>query len=139
MAAVADRTMWLSGGDIEVVRVRALQFHCPTLCQTSYAADGKLAGAQMACVAVNVPAGNIQTYQASYDNSIPCDLHGGNIDHVEFFLTDQDDNRIDFQGSPFTATIRVFWADPVHAHVGEAGAEMDETIGIRDIQTRQVY
>ena len=118
-------------------RTRALQFHCPTLCQTSYNANGKLQGAQMASIPIDVAQGQLQTYAASYDNSMPTDLHGGSIDSIEFYLTDQDDNMVDLQGSTFVATLRVFWDDPVHAHLGEAGAEMDETIGIKDVQTRR--
>ena len=36
----------------------------------------------------------------------------------------------------FQATIRLFYPDPLHAKVGEAGAEQDPTVGLRDVTFR---
>ena len=112
VSKATDRKMSQSTQEIQVSRTRALQFHCPTLCQTSYNANGKLHGAQMASIPIEVAQGQLQTYSARYDNSMPTDLHGGSINAIEFYLTDQDDNLVDLQGSTFVATLRVFWDDP---------------------------
>ena len=41
----------------------------------------------MANVPIVVPSNNVQAWQAMYDTSIPCNLHGGSIDTVDFYLT----------------------------------------------------
>ena len=55
------------------------------------------------------------------------------ISKIEFYLTDQDGHAINLQKSTFQATLRVFYPDPIHPKIGEAGAEKDETIGLRDV------
>jgi hypothetical protein len=137
VAAPGDRTMLHSQNEIKVTRVRALCLNCPTLVPASYGTDGKLSLAQMSSmVPVVVGQNEIQTFQAQYDNSVPCDIHGVSVDEIEFYLTDQDGNSINLQKSTFQATLRLFYDDPIHPKIGEAGAEMDSTIGLRDILFR---
>ena len=69
-------------------------------------------------------------YQSSYDNSIPCDLHGAAIDSLEWYLSDQNGDPIDLQGSSVQASIRVFWEAPPEPVLGEAGPAEEE---IRDV------
>jgi len=129
--------MLQSKNEIKVTRVRALCLNCPTLVPASYGTDGKLSLAQMSSmVPVVVGQNEIQTFQAQYDNSVPCDIHGVSVDEIEFYLTDQDGNSINLQKSTFQATLRLFYDDPIHPKIGEAGAEMDSTIGLRDILFR---
>lgn len=136
VAAPSVRTLFQSVSEIQVTRVRALQFNCPSLVPATYGPDGKLSAAQMCSVPVLVGQNQIQTFQASYDNSTPCDLHGANINEIEFYLTDQAGKLINLQKSTFQATIRVFYPDPIHPHVGEADAEKDPLIGLRDYAFR---
>ena len=135
-AAVADRTTIQSSSEILVTRLRQLNFNCPTLVSATYGTDGKLSQAQMASVPVLVGQNEIQNYQAQYDNSVPCDLHGADINAIDFYLTDQTGAAIDLQKSTFQATLRIYYPDPIHPKIGEAGAEQDDTIGIRDVTFR---
>eukprot|EP01046_Picozoa_sp_COSAG06_P073495 COSAG06_NODE_22007_length_737_cov_2.159875_1_plen_217_part_00 len=71
-------------GQIKVTRVRALCLNCPTLVPASYGTDGKLSLAQMSSmVPVVVGQNEIQTFQAQYDNSVPCDIHGVSVDEEQ--------------------------------------------------------
>ena len=142
VSAADKRTFFTSTGEVKLNRVRSVEFHCPTLCGSSYAQDTtttggpqplKLQGAQMASVPVVVGQNQTQVYQASYDNSVPTNLHGGDISSIEFFLTNQDGEQLNLQGSNYQATIRVFWDDPVPPKLGEAGAERVEALALRDM------
>ena len=83
------------------LRTTSVAFHCPSLISNSYNQHGELAGAVMASVPIVVPSGSIQAWQASYDTSIPCNLHGGVIDTIDFYLTNQDGDNVDLMGSAF--------------------------------------
>ena len=136
VAAVKNRNMFLSTEEIKVLRTRSLEFHCPTLVPPSYGPDGKQSGAQVASVPVTAPQNSMQTWQATWDSSVPTDLHGATIDSIEFYLTDQNSVVQDLQKTSFQATLRLFYADPLHAKIGEAGAEQDPTVGLRDVTFR---
>ena len=136
VAAVTNRTANKSTSEILINRVRSLSFNCPSLVPASYGTDGKLSQSQMASVPVLVGPSQVQSYQAGHDDSVPATLHGAYISEIEFFLTDQAGTAVDLQKSTFQATLRVFYPDPVHPRVGTAGAEMDETIGLRDVTFR---
>ena len=58
--------------------------------QTSKPQPLKVQGAQMASVPVQVGQNEIQVYQAGYDNSVPTNLHGGDIGNIEFYLTNHE-------------------------------------------------
>ena len=90
----------------------------------------------MASVPVQVGQNEIQVYQAGYDNSVPTNLHGGDIGNIEFYLTNQDGEALNLQGSNYQATIRVFWDDPLAPQIGEAGADQDEALALKDITFR---
>ena len=78
-----------------LLRTTSVAFHCPSLISSSYNQHGELAGAVMANVPIVVPSGSIQAWQASYDTSIPCNLHGGVVDTIDFYLTNQDGDNVD--------------------------------------------
>ena len=69
--------------------------------------------------------------------SVPCELHGSSVSAIEFYITDQSGSKIDMQGSSFQATLQLFYADPIQPAIGTAGAEMDESVGLRDVLFRQ--
>ena len=107
VVAIGDRTMLQSQNEIKVTWVRALCLNCPSLVPASYGTNGKLSLAQLSSmVSVVVGQNEIQTYQAQYNNSVPCDIHGTSVNEIEFYLTDQDGNSINLQKSTFQATLR---------------------------------
>ena len=92
---------WTAGIEGTLVRVRSLVFHCPTLIDSSYDQTGKKSGAQLGVVPVTVPSGSVQVWQAAFNNSVPCALHGANISTIEFYVRDQDLSFIDLQSTAF--------------------------------------
>ena len=116
-----------------LLRTTSVAFHCPSLISSSYNQYGELAGAVMANVPIVVPSGSIQAWQASYDTSIPCSLHGGNVDTIDFYLTNQDGDNIDLMGSEFLATVRLSWDQPSTPPLGSFGAEAESAYGLRDV------
>ena len=119
-----------------IINVKALCFHCPTLAPPSYLPDGSLGGSQLASVPVIVPPGKVQSWQAGYDCSVPSMIHGQEIDAIEFYLTNQDQQIQDLQGSNFAATLRVSWSDPANLPAGNAGAVYESTVGDRAVEFR---
>lgn len=120
-----------------IVNVRSLCFHCPTLAPPSYLPDGTLGGSQLASVPVLVGEDEMQNWQAQYDTSVPSDIHGAEINQIEFYLTNQDQNVQDMQGSNFTATLRILWDDPIPMRPGEAGAVYDQNVDLKAVQFRR--
>ena len=121
---------WLNNGKIweadEAARldmVRSLELHVPSLVSNSYNQDGRMQGAQLASVPVTVPQNYTQVWSAAYDNSVPLDLHGADIDSIEFYLTNQDGKRVNLQGNQFQISLRIGWPDPAEPPLGSAGAE----------------
>eukprot|EP01044_Picomonas_judraskeda_P018000 COSAG03_NODE_3487_length_1986_cov_1.843667_1_plen_79_part_10 len=49
---------------------------------------------------------------AVYDNSVPIDSHGQQINNLEFYITNQDQQVQDMQGTNFNATVQIEWPDP---------------------------
>ena len=119
---------WTAGIEGTLVRVRSLVFHCPTLIDSSYDQTGKKSGAQLGVVPVTVPFGSVQVWQAAYNNSVPCALHGANISTIESYVRDQDLSFIDLQSTAFQATVSLSWDDP-----RPPGADAEQAYGIRDI------
>ena len=60
-------------------------------------------------------------------------MHGGSIDAVQFYITNQDGEVLHNQGQTFQATLRLFWEDPVPPSLGSAGAEAEDAYGLRDV------
>ena len=54
---------------------------------------------------------------------MPIDSHGQQINNLEFYITNQDQQVQDMQGTNFNATVQIEWPDPAPPHLGEAGAE----------------
>ncbi|MGZ0214141.1 MAG: hypothetical protein ACKVI4_16815 [Actinomycetales bacterium] len=133
-AAVKDRVPWTAVEPAKLLRNRSIEFHCPSLVNSSYDQHGRMQGAQLASIPIQVPANDVQVWSASYDNSVPCAVHGGTVDSLAFYLTNQDNERLSFQKTSFQATIRLYWADPVPPPVGSAGAEAEEAFGLRDVK-----
>eukprot|EP01046_Picozoa_sp_COSAG06_P026306 COSAG06_NODE_2258_length_7221_cov_12.506599_6_plen_72_part_00 len=52
------------------------------------------------------------------------------------YLTDQSGSAINLQNSTFQATLRIYYPDPIHPRIGEAGAELDDTVGLKDVTFR---
>ena len=86
--------------------MRSLQFHCPTVAPPSYMPNGKMVGAQLASVPVDVAPNQLQNWAATYDNSVPIDSHGQQINNLEFYITNQDQQVQDMQGTNFNATVQ---------------------------------
>ena len=103
--------------------MRSLQFHCPTVAPPSYMPNGKMVGAQLASVPVDVAPNQLQNWAATYDNSVPIDSPGQQINNLEFYITNQDQQVQDMQGTNFNATVQIEWPDPAPPNLGEAGAE----------------
>ncbi len=64
---------------------------------------------------------------------MPAAVHGGSIDAVQFYITNQDGEALHNQGQTFQATLRLFWDDPVPPQIGSAGAEAEDAFGLRDV------
>jgi hypothetical protein len=126
------RAMDASGGG-RLLRTTSVAFHCPSLCSSSYNQHGTRAGALMANVPIVVPSNNVQAWQAMYDSSTPCDLHGGTIDTIDFSLTNQDSDCVDLMGSDFLATVRLAWDRPSAPPIGSFGADSESAYGLRDV------
>ena len=124
---------WTADGPGRLLRTRSLQFHVPTLISSSYAPDGKLGGGAIASVPIVVPPGYVQAWQSQYDSSVPTALHGGAVDAVQFFITNQDGEVLHNQGQTFQATLRISWDDPVPPQIGSAGADAESAFGLRDV------
>ena len=124
---------WTADAPGRLLRTRSLQFHVPTLISSSYAPDGKLGGSAIASVPIVVPPGYVQAWQSQYDSSVPTALHGGAIDAIQFFITNQDGEVLHNQGQTFQATLRLSWDDPVPPQIGSAGAEAESAFGLRDV------
>ena len=116
-----------------LLRTTSVAFHCPSLVSSSYNQHGELAGAVMANVPIVVPSNNVQAWQAMYDTSIPCNLHGGSIDTIDFYLTNQDGDNVDLMGSDFLATVRLSWNQPSVPPLGSFGAEAESAYGLKDV------
>ena len=129
-----DRAPWTAAEPPKLLRTRSIEFHCPTLVSSSYDQSGRLQGAQLASIPISVPANDVQIWGASYDNSVPCAIHGGSVDSIAFYLTNQDGERLSFQKTSFQATLRLYWDDPVPPPIGSAGAEAEDAYGMRDIK-----
>jgi len=127
------RDPWAADGQEKLVRTQAIEFHCPTLVNTSYDQHGRQSGGSLASIPIEHP-GKVQVWQAQYDNSVPIGFHGGAIDSLTFSLTDQDGEPIDLQGSEFNATLRISWPDPIPPAIGSAGAEAEDAYGLRDVK-----
>ena len=124
---------WTADNPARIVRTQAIEFHCPTLINTSYDQHGRQSGGSLASIPIREP-GKVQVWQAQYDNSLPIGYHGGVIDSLTFSLTDQDGEAVDLQGSDFNATLRISWPDPVPPALGSAGAEAEDAYGLRDVK-----
>ena len=108
----------------------------PLLALTSYLPDGSLGGNQLASVPVEVAANQMQSWQAGYDMSVAAMIHGQEIDQIEFYCTNQDQEIQDLQGTSFSATVKIDWSDPIHLRAGEYGAERDPAVGAYDVEFR---
>jgi len=124
---------WTADSPGRLMRTRSLQFHCPTLINSSYDNAGRMQGGLLADVPISVPPGYVQTWAAQYDNSMPTAIHGGAIDSIQFYLTNQDGESVHNGGQTFQATLRLFWDDPVPPQIGSAGAEAESAFGLRDV------
>ena len=102
-----------------------------------YLPDGTLGGSQLASVPVLVGENEMQNWQAQYDTSVPSDIHGAEINQIQFYVTNQDQHVQDMQGSNFTATLRILWDDPIPMHPGEAGAVYDQNVDLKAVQFRR--
>jgi len=85
-------------------------------------------------VPITKQRGEVEVWQAAYDNSVPIDLHGGVIDSLTYSLSNQDGEPVNLQGSDFNATLRIMWPDPVPPAIGSAGAEAEDAYGLRDVK-----
>ena len=128
------RAPWTASGAANLLRTRAIEFHCPTLASSAYNQDGKLMGAQLASVPIQVPQNATQAWQCHFDNSIPCSgHHGASIDSVSWYLSNERGEDLNLQGEQFQATVRVYWPDPIPPPLGSAGAE-EGVYGLRDVK-----
>eukprot|EP01045_Picozoa_sp_COSAG04_P009149 COSAG04_NODE_524_length_13127_cov_18.191511_5_plen_171_part_00 len=75
-------------------------------------------GAQLASVPVTVPQNDTQVWEAKFDNRLPLDLHGADITAIEWYLTNQDGQRVNLQGNNFQITLRIGWLDPLVPPLG---------------------
>ena len=58
----------------QIQRTKAIEFNCPTLISTSYNQQGKQSGGSLAQVPITKKRGEVEVWQAAYDNSVPIDL-----------------------------------------------------------------
>ena len=57
---------WLADKNSQLARTRAIEFHCPTLINSSYDQHGRCNGGCLASLPVTQPRGGIEVWQASY-------------------------------------------------------------------------
>ena len=124
---------WTASKPGRLLRTRSLQFHCPTFINSSYDNNGRRQGGLLADIPITVPPGYVQAWSAAFDNSVPAAVHGGSMDVVQFYITNQDGEALHNQGQTFQATLRLFWEDPVPPQIGSAGAEAEDAYGLRDV------
>lgn len=117
----------------ELMQTTSVSFHCPSLVSSSYNQYGERAGALMANVPITVASNSVQAWQAKYDSSIPCSLHGGNIDSIDFFLTNQNSEMLDLMKQDWLATVRLSWDKPSAPPMGSFGADSESAYGLRDV------
>ena len=125
---------WTATNPALLLRTKAIEFHCPTLVNTSYDQRGKQSGGSLCSVPVTVAQNEVQVWQSTYDQSIPVSFHGGSIDSLTWSLTDGEGHPVNLQGQDFNATLRVSWPDPVPPQIGSAGAEAEDAYGLRDVK-----
>ena len=129
-----DLGPWLADNMSEIQRTKAIEFNCPTLIASSYNQQGKQSGGSLAQIPITKGRGEVEVWQAGYDNGVPINLHGGTIDSLSYSLTNQDGDPVNLQGSDFNATLRISWDDPVPPALGSAGAEDASAYGLRDVK-----
>ena len=125
---------WVADSMSQIQRTKAIEFHCPTLVTSSYDQKGKQSGGSLAQVPITKPRGQVEVWQAAYDNGGPIDLHGGVITSLTYSLSNQDGDPVNLQGSDFNATLRISWPDPVPPAMGSAGADAGDAYGLRDVK-----
>ena len=125
---------WVADNMSQIQRTKAIEFHCPTLVTSSYDQKGKQSGGSLAQVPITKPRGQVEVWQAAYDNGVPIDLHGGMITSLTYSLSNQDGDPVNLQGSDFNATLRISWPDPVPPAMGSAGADAGDAYGLRDVK-----
>ena len=112
---------------------RSLTFHCPTMIESTYSADGKFSGSQVASIPITVSANMTEVWNASFANAVPCKNQGSTISQVDYYITDQEGREVNMQKSSFQGSLLVEWSKPEIPALGTAGASG------RMMDVRQLY
>lgn len=91
---------------------RAINFHLPGLVGGSYDTNGALGNGRVATVPITVKPGESETWQVSAPLFMPCDVAGAYINEVEYFITNENNHKIDDQGGRISATVVLSWPAP---------------------------
>ena len=69
--------------------------------ESTYSADGKFSGSQVASIPITVSANMTEVWNASFANSVPCKNQGSIISQVDYYITDQEGREVNMQKSSF--------------------------------------
>ena len=76
-AAVKDRVPWTAVEPAKLLRNRSIEFHCPSLVNSSYDQHGRMQGAQLASIpirGVTVVSVDLPTTVAPDNSAAPCGI-----------------------------------------------------------------
>jgi len=125
--------IWTATHAPKLDMTRSLTFHCPTMIESTYSADGKFSGSQVASIPITVSANMTEVWNASFANSVPCKNQGSTISQVDYYITDQEGREVNMQKSSFQGSLLVEWSKPEIPALGTAGASN------RMMDVRQLY
>jgi hypothetical protein len=91
---------------------RSINVHLPGLVAGSYDTNGALGNGRVATVPITVKPGDSETWQSSAPLFMPCDVAGAYINVVEWFITNENNHKIDDQGGRISATVVLSWPAP---------------------------
>ena len=125
--------IWTATHAPKLDMTRSLTFHCPTMIESTYSADGKISGSQVASIPITVSANMTEVWNASFANPVPCKNSGSTISQVDYYITDQEGREVNMQKSSFQGSLLVEWSKPELPALGTAGASN------RMMDVRQLY
>ena len=125
--------IWTATHAPKLDMTRSLTFHCPTMIESTYSADGKFSGSQVASIPITVSANMTEVWNASFANAVPCKNQGSTISQVDYYITDQEGREVNMQKSSFQGSLLVEWSKPELPALGTAGASN------RMMDVRQLY
>jgi hypothetical protein len=94
-------------------KTRAVAFHCPSLASGTYGTSGKHGDSQLAVVPITVPVGSVQSWETFNPIRIPSHVAGGPVSALNFYISNEEGERINTLGERFEAVMVVEYDRPV--------------------------